>query len=325
MSFCATKSVAISGLLQLISMITTSSVLFLLWMLEFQQICYVEWNTKNKTLSVIGLGFFALLLNTLTYLSSIYQNFKIPVLQITLLQCKIVIEAITIIYGSIIYYKWFMKFLKHISPTDIPQIFQKLVIITPIFVGILTVIFYSFALFNLGHIGTCWIRYFYIIFSIVITIGAVAVYFYLKNILKLLNNMHYCAATKKTLRIALIIDIILIIQSFIAISLSINAISRFTDRWFSFDWELISNVSMSGFIITFTIGLTYWIFQRCVCQCCVRYIWCFKTSDNGPTLTSINPTLHNHGHTSIGQHSGHGLLDSEDQMRKVGIAKALKM
>ena len=263
-----------------IALIISSTVLLTLLIVMLQQLCFIEWDNKSKTLYVIGLALFAILLNSLVYLSSMYPNYQLIFSKITILKLRVLIEAITIIYGSMVYHKWFIIFLKHISPTNLPQIYQKVIILTPILISILTLIFYSFALFDFHHQLWDWMRYFYIIFACIICIEAFGVLFFFNKILKLLNDMNINESpTKKTIRIAMTINIMLIIASFGSIFLNFDFIFDIimkTNKTLVFDFTLLSNLSMSGFIITFTIGLTYWIFQECLCQCCIKYIFCLN-------------------------------------------------
>ena len=270
------------------SLIFSSAILIAILFVMLQQLllfCCLKQDCKSNislSLYIVGLGFFVNLLNPLVYLSTHYPNHTL-LCCITIVKLRILIEAITIIYGSKLYHKWFIHFLKNMYQriqSDLPTIYHKLLTIISALISITAFIFYAFAFFNLLHkTPWFWIRCYYIIFCCFSCIVALLICrFYIKT-MDLLNSISLekisddkiekIKTTKNALRITLIIDILWIICSFGSVLISLDIILGVTKKYFTVNISLMTNISISVFMIMLLIPLLLWIFQKCVCYPCV--------------------------------------------------------
>eukprot|EP01084_Bolivina_argentea_P076911 139425_1 len=280
--------------LYFIFLASSSSVLLMLWMFMVQQLCFIKWDHKCKTLSVITLGFLGLILNIFVYLSSMYPNYKLMTF-ISVFKFRIIIEATTIICGSFIYHKFFMEYLQYIFKPirpNLPKIYHRVLILMSITISFSALIFYLFAFLSNKNQQWYWIRYFYIIFSFIVGMETFGSYCFLKKTIKYLPNN---IKSNRTMRIALTIDIILFIACVGTIIVNFNFIYHFLN--ISYDLGFITDISMSGFIISILIPLAHWIYQDCLCQCCT---YCMSNQLQAqPNNVSVNPTFNSTDYTSM--------------------------
>ena len=258
-----------------IPLIISSVILCILWILSIQQLCVqcLNYGNKSKTVNIIFLSFFAILLNGLLYVSSTYPNLILISFyenehNVDILKLRIIMEAITVVYGAMLYHKWFAEYLDNIYiiiQPDLPKLYHRIIVVMLIIIFIISMVFYSLAFINFQNHD--WIRYFYTIFPLIICLESCACWCFLNKTIKLLTDIGGNRTETNVIKFALKINIILFISSLGAILFNINIIFDIFNIPFNID--LITDISMSGFIIILIMPLIYWNFSQC--SCCALY------------------------------------------------------
>ena len=128
-----------------------------------------------------------------------------------------------------------------------------------------------------------------------------AILFLKRTVTKLLRyNPLSLQSTIKTIKRAMMIDIVLIVCSMGAIIFNTLFLCKTLDDKMKHNSEYITDLTMSAFIIAFMVPLLQWIFKGCLCQKHnhndSHYI---QQSTNIDTKTSLNGTFATKEYTSM--------------------------
>eukprot|EP01084_Bolivina_argentea_P116015 206220_1 len=163
-----------------------------------------------------------------------------------------------------------------------------------------------------------WIYGFFLLLGVIILIFGALVICQLVAPLRLLNSVDFNSdihSAKMKVKGAISVGFILIILSLIDIGFTVEKIEDF--GWWSFNFDLVTNINTSAFVIFLSLALTMWIFQPKLCcvipEDSVFDVWCFQCccSDDMDEYT-IHDVL-------LQESTGNTIKSSVQQIKNVSV------
>eukprot|EP01084_Bolivina_argentea_P258291 435409_1 len=254
----------------IILLMSSDIILLILWIINVQQLCITNRHNRKRgrtACSIVLFSFGGIMLNTLTYLSTLYPNYQF-IFKLSII--TVVIEGITMIFGFHLFCILILSLIQQLYMSinkDPPQWIKKSFIISSVIVSITVLLCYSLY-FVITAVN--FVNIFYIVLGfIVLILGTILIYISFE-ILKALTNAHIYPANSRQIRsakfaiqFAIFIIFIIEIGAVFTIVIQMQIVWNFVN--ISFNQTLVDNILHSFFLIFLIGGLILLTYQKNTC------------------------------------------------------------